>query len=73
MINREDKIIKRLNVIVGLLLEIVQKNNKELTDRDKIETLYKHKFGVGETGEILGKDPTKISKQLYFVKRKKVK
>lgn len=70
MTNQDEKIIKRLDAVIGLLLNLIKRKNRELSDRDKIDALYRRGFDVGEIGVILGKDSTKISKQLYFVKKK---
>lgn len=70
MSNQDEKIIRRLDVIIGLLLDFIKRGDKTLSDRDKIDALYKRDFEVGEIGIILGKNSTKISKQLYFVKKK---
>jgi len=73
MSNQNEKIIKRLDAIIGLLLDLIKRKDRKLSERDKIEALYRRDFGVGEIGVILGKDSTKISKQLYFVKKKRKK
>ena len=70
MTNQDEKIIKRLDTIIGFLLDLIKRKDRELSDRDKIDALYRRGFDVREIGAVLGKDSTKISKQLYFVKKK---
>lgn len=71
--NEDKKITKRLDVLIGLFLDLLGTKEDKLSDRDKIAKLYNRGFEVNEIATILGKKPVKISKQLYFVKRKEKK
>lgn len=68
------EILKRLDMVISLLFELVEPGRKSMIERQKIQELVNRGFDVKDISNILGKSSDKISKQLYVLNlRKKVK
>ncbi len=64
------EIVQRLNVVIGLLLDLV--NKKEVkTEGDQIYRLKQLGLNIEGIASIIGKSKDKISKQIYRLKSKK--
>ena len=67
-----NEIINRLDVLIGLLFDLVNKGET----RKEGEQIYKLKrlgLDINGIAKIIGKSKEKISKQLYKMKTKKIK
>lgn len=71
--NRE--IVKRLNVIIGLLLKLADLLNKQAGNKvvEKLRMAELKQFGLEpkEIGLFFGKSGIKVTKQIYETKRKR--
>lgn len=61
---------KRLDVLIGLLLQVVERGGRNLTAREQIDTLAHLGLRPIEIAAILGKKDSYVSKELAVLRRK---
>jgi len=68
----EERIVKRLNVLIALNLINLSKKNLKMDLRDQINFLSNFGIKNNEIAEILGKSINHINKELHLIRRSAV-
>jgi len=64
-------ILKRLDVMIAMLIQMVERNGQKLSTREQIGTLADLGLRPIEIAHILGKKTTYINKELSGLRRRK--
>ncbi len=68
-----EEINKKLDLIVGLLLRLLTKENKQASFREQVFILHDLGVGSGEIAKILNRDVRNVSKYLSQLKKSRGK